>query len=245
MNMNAKKLNRPHTTVVLAMSADGKISDAMRSPILFGSAADKAHLETQVALADAVLGGAGTLRAGGSAMPVSNPELLAQRKQQGKPPQPTQIICSRSGKIDPQMRFFQQPISRWLVTTNIGLKNWRSQSSPDELNELNNKWEQIFTFETPEGEVDLLAALAHFAQMGIQRLAVLGGGELVGSLLTVDAIDELWLTVCPLLIGGDRAPTPVDGPGLPTHQAPRLQLLEVKQVDQELFLHYSIKNRVS
>ncbi len=245
MNMNAKKLNRPHTTVVLAMSADGKISDVMRSPILFGSAADKAHLETQVALADAVLGGAGTLRAGGSAMPVSNPELLAQRKQQGKPPQPTQIICSRSGKIDPQIRFFQQPISRWLVTTKIGVKNWRSHSSPDELNELNNKWEQIFTFETPEGEVDLLAALAHFAQMGIQRLAVLGGGELVGSLLTVDAIDELWLTVCPLLIGGDRAPTPVDGPGLPTHTAPRLQLLEVKQVDQELFLHYSIKNRVS
>lgn len=240
MNMNENCLNRPHTTVVLAMSADGKISDVIRSPILFGSAADKAHLETQVALADAVLGGAGTLRAGGSAMLVTNPELLAQRKQQGKPPQPLQIICSRSGNISPELRFFQQPISRWLVTTKIGLKNWQSQFSGDELTALNNKWEQIFTFETPAGEVDLLMALDHFAQMGIKHLAVLGGGELVGSLLTVNAIDELWLTVCPLLIGGDRAPTPVDGPGLPTHKAPRLQLLEVKQVDQELFLHYKV-----
>ena len=54
---------RPHTTVVLAMSADGKIADVKRSPARFGSAADKAHLEKQVAQVDAVLFGAGTLRA--------------------------------------------------------------------------------------------------------------------------------------------------------------------------------------
>jgi 5-amino-6-(5-phosphoribosylamino)uracil reductase len=110
------------------MSADGKISDASRSPILFGSPADKAHLEAQVALADGILGGAGTLRAGGSAMPVSNPELLQQREQQGKPAQPIQLICSRTGNIDPELRFFQQPILRWLLTTEKGAQNWRSQS---------------------------------------------------------------------------------------------------------------------
>lgn len=230
--MNEKQLNRPKTTVILAMSADGKISDGNRSPILFGSPRDKAHLEAQVALADVVFGGAGTLRAGGTAMRVMKPELLEQREQQGKPPQPIHLICSRSGKIDPQLPFFQQPIPRWLLTTRKGGQSW--QSDPE------NKWEQIFTFETPEGAVDLVAALAHFAKMGLQRIAVLGGGELVASLLAVDAIDELWLTVCPLLIGGDRAPTPVDGVGFSTKMAPPLQLLEVKQVEHELFLHYRV-----
>lgn len=233
------KQNRPHTTVILAMSADGKISDTSRSPTLFGSPADKAHLEAQVALADGIFGGAGTLRAGGTAMRVINPELLKQREQLGKPAQPIQIICSRTGNIDPQLRFFQQPIPRWLITTEKGAQHWRPPSSnhpPD------NKWEQIFTFETAEGEVDLAAALAHFATMGLQRLAVLGGGQFVASLLAVDAIDELLLTVCPLLIGGVSAPTPVDGVGFSTTKlAPRLELLEVKQVEQELFLHYRVR----
>ena len=236
--MKANSLNRPETTVILAMSADGKISDRSRSPILFGSKADKTHLEEQVALADAIFNGAGTLRSGGSAMRVSNPELLEQRAKQGKPAQPIQIICSRTGKIDPQLRFFRQPIPRWLVTTHQGAKSWPSES---EDNPQENKWEQILTFETPDGLVDLAAALQHFATMGLQRLAVLGGGQLVASLLALDAIDELWLTVCPLLIGGDRSPTPVDGSGFSTKLAPRLELLEVKQVQQELFLHYRVR----
>jgi len=232
--MNQTGLNRPKTTVVLAMSADGKISDRHRSPILFGSAADKAHLETQVAVADAVLGGAGSLRSGGTVMRVIKPELIAQRIQQGKPPQPIQIICSRTGNIDPQLPFFRQPIPRWLLTTETGAQSWRSRSPADD------RWEQILTWETPAGEIDLVAALTYLATKGIDRLAVLGGGELVGSLLAVDAIDELWLTVCPLLIGGVSSPTPVDGVGFSTKMAPRLQLLEVKQVEQELFLHYRI-----
>ncbi|MDR9405249.1 MAG: dihydrofolate reductase family protein, partial [Halothece sp. Uz-M2-17] len=58
-------MNRPHTTVVLAMSADGKIADTARSAAEFSSHIDRAHLERQVAKADAILFGAGTLRAHG------------------------------------------------------------------------------------------------------------------------------------------------------------------------------------
>ncbi|MGB7058991.1 MAG: dihydrofolate reductase family protein, partial [Geitlerinemataceae cyanobacterium] len=54
--------NRPKTTAIVAMSADGKISDVNRSSQLFGSDTDLAHLERQVALSDGVIVGAGTLR---------------------------------------------------------------------------------------------------------------------------------------------------------------------------------------
>ena len=87
---------------------------------------------------------------------------------------------------------------------------------------------------------DWLAILPQFKQLGIEKLAVLGGGELVASLLSVDLIDELWLTVCPIIFGGRNSPTPVEGMGFLQSQGKKLSLLEVKQIDQEIFLHYKI-----
>lgn len=79
--------------------------------------------------------------------------------------------------------------------------------------------------------------------MGIRlkHLAVLGGGALVASLLEANLLDELWLTVCPLLLGGVDAPTPVDGAGIMAAFAPRLQLLDVRSIDDEVFLHYKVR----
>jgi 5-amino-6-(5-phosphoribosylamino)uracil reductase len=75
-------------------------------------------------------------------------------------------------------------------------------------------------------------------EMGIQHLAVLGGGTLVASLVEQNVIDELHLTVCPLLLGGRHTPTPVDGVGLPIALATKLELIQVKTAGDEVFLHY-------
>jgi 5-amino-6-(5-phosphoribosylamino)uracil reductase len=220
--------SRPHTTVVLAMSADGKITDARRSPPEFGSSNDKAHLESQVAQTDGCLFGASTLRAGKTAMTVSDPELLKQRKECGKPPQPVQIVCSRSAEIDPHLEFFSQSVPRWLVTTKKGAEHW--QGKPE--------FDRILIAENSAGSIDWVAALREMAKLGLKQLAVLGGGEIVASLVEANLIDEFWLTVCPLILGGTDAPTPVEGKGFPENLAPRLELVEVKPVDNEVFLHY-------
>ncbi len=221
--------NRPYTTVVLAMSADGKIADTARSPARFSSPADKDHLEEQVAAADAVLFGAGTLRAYGSTIRVLKPQLIQQRYQQLLPPQPVQIVVSPSGNIDRQLRFFQQPVPRYLLTTNQGAKHWQNQS----------QFDQIIIGETStQSQINWLNALEKLSAMGLKRLAVLGGGEIVAALLAADLIDELWLTVCPLLLGGNNAPTPVGGEGFREAIAPRLELLSVKVIASEVFLHY-------
>ncbi|WP_193197605.1 RibD family protein [Nostoc sp. MG11] len=223
--------HRPHTTVVLAMSADGKIADIRRSPARFGSRADKAHLEKQIAASDAVLFGAGTLRAYGTTLTVSHPTLLEHRTRESKPPQPVHIVITHSANLNPGIKFFKQPVKRWLLTTTTGAISWKGRS----------EFEQILVFETPAGKFDTLAALQHLATLDITRLVVLGGGELVASLLELNLIDELWLTVCPLILGGTTAPTPVEGRGFVADLAPKLQLLEVNTVDQEVFLHYRLQ----
>lgn len=105
-------LQRPQTTVVLAMSADGKIADSCGSPARFGSATDKAHLETQVALADGVIFGANTLRAYGTTLAVTNPQLLQARKARSQSPQPVQIVVSATAKLTCDLPFF---VSQYLV----------------------------------------------------------------------------------------------------------------------------------
>ncbi|MEQ9486909.1 RibD family protein [Coleofasciculus sp. F4-SAH-05] len=224
-------INRPHTTVVLAMSVDGKIADVTRSPARFSSPADQAHLENQVALADGVLFGAGTLCAYGTTRSVSNSQLQQQRQQRGLPIQPVQIVCSRLAQFDPQLRFFRQNLPRWLLTTEAGAEPWRDKS---------DYFERILVVNASSDGINWHDAYQQLNQLGIQRLAVLGGGNLVASLLAADLIDELWFTVCPLILGGAAAPTSVQGAGFSEQLAKRLELLAVERVDQELFLHYRL-----
>lgn len=223
--------NRPHTIVVLAMSADGKIADSQASPARFGSAVDRAHLEKQIALVDGVLFGAGTLRAYGTTLMITDPVLLKQRELQGKRSQPIHIVCSGSGKIDPQLRFFQQQVPRWLFTTIKGSQFWQQKI----------EFHKVFAIEMVEGGINWVAAGEKLTEMGLQKVAVLGGGTLVASLLAADLVDEFWLTVCPLILGGENAPTPVAGAGFLANLAPKLQLLSVETVGQEVFLHYRLQ----
>ncbi|MEX0271689.1 RibD family protein [Leptolyngbyaceae cyanobacterium UHCC 1019] len=225
---------RPFITVVLAISLDGKIADRHHSPARFGSPADKQHLETQIAQVDAVLFGAGTLRAYGTTLRISHPDLLQQRQAQNKSPQPIHIVCSASGTLDPQLAFFRQPIPRWLLTTEIGAQPWTDHES----------FERIIVTEsdaTESSAIDWVAAFQTLATLGCDRIAALGGGELIAGLLTAECVDELRITVCPLILGGRTAPTLVEGKGFLEAIAPRLELITAQTIDQEVFLHYRIK----
>jgi 5-amino-6-(5-phosphoribosylamino)uracil reductase len=222
---------QPRVTVVLAMSADGKIADAGRSPARFGSALDKSHLESQIAQADGVLFGAGTLQSYGTTLTITSPELLQQRQQQHKPLQPVHIVCSASGHLNPDYRFFQQNVPRWLLTSVAGADVWRDRP----------EFQHIIVAIPASGAVDWQAAFQQMALAGLHRIVVTGGGVLVAALLAADCIDELWLTICPLLLGGAQAPTPVAGQGFSADVAPQLRLISAQAIGQEVFLHYSLQ----
>ena len=222
---------RPHTTLILAMTADGKIADYQGSAARFGSVNEKAHLEYQVSLADAVLFGAGTLRAYGTTMPVSQSALLTERQKRSQSPQPIQIVASASGNLNRQWRFFQQPVPRWLITLAGNDTPWQNGSEFEGI---------LVSPAANHPQIDWTLIFPQLAKLGLAKLAILGGGELAASLLTADLIDELWLTLCPLILGGKCAPTPVGGKGLPQSLGKKLKLIEVKQIEQELFLHYQL-----
>jgi 5-amino-6-(5-phosphoribosylamino)uracil reductase len=246
-------MNRPKTTVILAMSADGKIASCDRSSARFSSDVDRAHLEKQISLTDAVLFGSGTLRAYQTTMPISNPQLILDRKAQKKPLQPIHIVGSSSGCLNPQWRFFKQNVPRWLITTHPGAKAWRDgkqkgferilvaevgNGGKREIRTEGEKSDRV----NPGQMIDWIDAFAQLKKLGIEKLGILGGGELIASLLAMDLIDEFWLTVCPVILGGASSPTPVEGIGFTPQQTRSLELLSSQQIEQEIFLHYRLKH---
>ena len=108
----------------------------------------------------------------------------------------------------------------------------------------NSKFDRIIYAKTAGREIDWIDAFQQLANFDIKRLAILGGGKLVASVLAAGLVDELWLTVCPLILGGADAPTAVEGKGFLADLAPKLELLAVKQVGQEVFLHYRVDRSI-
>ncbi len=218
------------TTVVLAMTVDGKISAtdprAPRAP----DTADQAHLEYQVSLADLILVGAGTIRAEGTTFTIRNPELLAARAVRRQSPQPITCVVSRSLELPVDLPFFSQDVQRWIFTTGDSLKR-NVQPTLHEFAEL---------VDLGKTDLDWDRAYAFIKKQGIHKIVALGGGDLTATLIEAGRINDLWLTVWPVIYGGRNAPSPVEGEGFIPSQAPQLQLVESRQIGSELFLHYQV-----
>lgn len=231
----------PHVTAILAMSLDGKISLDTNTPARFSSAQDLAHLEEQISLCDAIVFGANTLRAYGTSLTIKNPQLLEQRQQTGKPPQPLNIVCSPSGNLGPNLPFFSQPLPRALLTSETGKINWLKQlhaqnfSSPPEsffqeyfISRESIVWQEI---------------LIQWKKLNYHNIGILGGAKLISSFLQENLIDDIWLTICPVIMAQNNSPSWVETSLLEKMEKPiQIQkLLTVKQVENEIFVHYSLK----
>jgi 5-amino-6-(5-phosphoribosylamino)uracil reductase len=214
-----------YTTLVLAMTADGKIANADRAPAKFSSAADFRHLEEQVAASDAVLIGAGTLRVHGTTMRVLDPLLIQARIDRGQSPQPIQIACSTQGHLERSLPFFRQPVSRWLVAAQAPIEN--------------SGFDRVFVIPDGSMGIDWLQLWMELPKLGIDRLCILGGARLATVLWEKKLIDEFQLTICPMILGGAMSPTPCLGLGFPDPQ--QLQLIDHRIVGDEVFLQYRRK----
>ncbi len=233
----------PHVTAILAISLNGKISIDTNTPARFSSTEDLAHLEVQISLCDAIVFGANTLRAYGTSLTIKNPQLLERRKKESKPPQPLHIVCSASGNLNPDWSFFAQPLPRALLTNEIGKNNWlKLLQSQKLIAEKKTFFEHFFL---SNNKVKWQETLIKLRALKYHKIAILGGAKLISSLLKENLIDDIWLTVCPVIIGQEDAPNLIDNSLF--HEGENLfklkKILELRQIGNEIFVHYLIKNR--
>lgn len=211
---------RPITRLVLAVSLDGRLAPPAGGAAQIGGPGDRRALEEALAWADAALLGAETLRRHGSTCLIHAPDLLAERTAAGRPPQPTALVASRGGALPRQLPFFRQGLERWLLAP-PAIAAGAAQLG----------------FGRGLPLLDWPGTLRRLAGLGINRLVVLGGAALTGSLLAEGLLDELQLTVAPCLLGGAHSWVPAGLSLEPSHWQLRHQrLLE----GGELLLRYGV-----
>src|SRR6185436_2597426 len=99
-------MDRPFVCINMAMTADGKITSARREEPAFASRYDKKMMDRLRAESDAVLVGAGTLRADDPPLDVRDPEMRQLRVALQKPEGLVNVLVTASAAVDPGSRFF-------------------------------------------------------------------------------------------------------------------------------------------
>ncbi|MFE9613301.1 dihydrofolate reductase family protein [Streptomyces sp. NPDC006012] len=215
----------PHVLLSAAVSLDGCLDDTGPERLMLSSPADFDRVDAVRASADAILIGAGTIRADNPRLLVNAAERRAARLAAGRPEYPLKVTVSGSGDLDPDARFWHTGGEKVLFTTDGGAERALRAGLAADVVPLG-----------PGPGIDWRALLGHlYEERGVRRLMVEGGGTVHTQLLGQGLADELQLVVAPLLVGAPGAPR-LFGPG--EYQRGRLRLLETRRIDDVVLLRY-------
>ena len=174
--------------LVLASSIDGRIAYPEGGKTQLGKSGDRFVLEESLAWSDGILMGGQTLRDHQSICIIKNKSLLKRRVSKGKNEQPIALLASNQIDFPVNWLFFKQPVQRWL------LQNKDKQNAPILPNGFDRKINLKITWRD---------SLDDLNQLGISKIVLLGGANLISAFLVEDIIDELQITITPHLLGGD------------------------------------------
>jgi riboflavin biosynthesis pyrimidine reductase len=218
----------------MVMTADG----AARSPDGLSAGisndADRRVFGRLRGLADVVLAGAGTVRAEGYRPARAKADFADRRAVAHQAPVPAIAVVSRSLDLDLAAPLFIEPLVPTIVIT-------CGAADPARLDAVAERADVVVA---GEDDVDLHLAVKALNERGLHRVHAEGGPHLLAQLAAVGLLDELVLTVSPLLAGGaytagGPVPRVLSGAALP--DAPRPLLLHhVLEDDGTLFLDYRI-----
>lgn len=226
-------LRRPRVIANFARTVDGKVSTRNFTPSGFTSEADLRRLLEIRASGDAVMVGRHTLAADTMSMTLRDDDLREARQAAGRFPEPFRVIISASGTLDPTWKVFTTPGARRIVFT--------TQAMPEAVRSALAPLADLHF--SPSDELDLAHVLSVLrADYDVRTVVCEGGPTLFRSLVEIHAVDELRITIGPVVFGGAQAPTLT---GVSTDFFPHpvhLTMQSMEVLGQECYLSYKVKN---
>lgn len=203
-----------------AVSLDGRINSRSGGFPVLGTARDHARMSRLRSQADAVLVGGATFR---NWPHPALPDAADRVRLGGR--RPWTVVVSRTMNLPVTREFLAEPGFRPLFLT-------RREAIPPGFAA------EVDGFDGDDLPVPWM--LERLRARGVERLLVEAGGDLLFQFLAADAIDEMHVTLCPLVIGGDT-PSLADGAGFVWPDVRRLRLLAHEVEGDEIFLRYAVR----
>jgi riboflavin-specific deaminase-like protein len=217
---------RPYVTLSVATSIDGNIDDTSPTRLLLSNSDDFDRVDQVRADSDAILIGAGTMRADNPRLLVNSADRRAERVAAGKPEYPLKVTVTASGDIDPDLKFWHHGGEKVAYTTDAGEEK------------LTERLAGLADVVSTGEELDFGAMLDDLGERGIKRLMVEGGGQVHTAFLSQGLADEIHMAVAPLVVGEADAPRFLNPATYPGGSTRRMQLAEARTIGDVVLLRY-------
>ena len=217
-------LPRPYVVLSCATSADGYLDDASPRRLILSGPADLDRVDEVRAGCDAILVGAGTVRADDPRLLIRDPRRRARRAARGHGEHPARVTLTATGDLDPGARFFAPGAPRLVYCATPAVPRARAR--------LADRAVLIDAGDPPS----LAFLLADLAERNVARLLVEGGAHLLAEFLAADLADELDLAIAPFFVADPAAPR--FSPRAPSSPSAHMTLATVQRLENVVVLQY-------
>ena len=200
------RMGMPLVTAKYAMTLDGRIATHTGDARWITGEAARRTAHQLRDTHDAILVGAGTVRA-------DDPQLTTRLPMEaagaGGPHHPLRVVVTRDAQLPAEATVLSSTVpGTTLIACAAITPAWESA--------LRTQGVEVAVVPTDAGDaVDLRALLTLLAARGIATVLVEGGGVMLGSLFDAGLIDRVVAYVAPIIVGGREAPGPIGGRGVP------------------------------
>ena len=220
---------RPYTIMSCAVSADGCLDDGSPRRLILSGPEDLDEVDELRAGADAILVGAGTIRADNPRLLVRDQARVAARERAGRAPHPLRVTVTASGDLDPAARFF----------TGQGVPLVYAASAAVAAAERNLGGAAVVI--DAGAEPSLAAVLDDlYSERMVATLFAEPGAVMARDLLAGNLADELRLAIAPFFVGDKTAPRFAMPAHYPQNPGAPMRLADVRRLGDLVVIRYRI-----
>lgn len=213
---------RPFVTLKLATTVDGRIATNTGDSQWITGPQSRRMVHAMRARHDAVMVGAGTVRADDPMLDV---------REMGAVSQPVRIVVSSDLDL---------PLDGKLAASAKAQPVWLCHGAGADVEAWASRGAKSFPSNLLNGQVDVAAVMRQLAEAGLTRVFCEGGGQLAASLIMAGLVDELVLLQGPKIIGGDGISALGTLGVLRLADARQLSLLEQRQICDDVMQRWRV-----
>jgi len=204
------------------MSADGKIASPSGKQLRISNEEDIERMYNLRNEVDAVLVGVNTIIS-------DNPKLTVKEKYVNNPKNPIRVILDTHCRTKIDALAVDDKVKTLIITNGACDKNYSGNV------------EVVLCGIDSDGIINLEEMLDILQRRGIKKLLVEGGSTVIWNFLKHGFVDDLYVFIGPLIIGGKYTPSMADGDAISTeNNLINLEVVDVSRINTGILVHYRL-----